>query len=78
LRERFDVIHTHRASYKVLLRSCSDVELPPVVVNRGQSRPIRDAERRKMLHPAVRAHVVVADHIRGVLDAPASHRSASK
>lgn len=63
----FDVIHTHRASYKVLLRSCRDVALPPVVVNRGQSRPVRQRELQKMLHPAVRAHVVVAGHIKDVL-----------
>jgi glycosyltransferase involved in cell wall biosynthesis len=61
----FDLVHTHRGTYKVLQRSC-DVS-PPVVVNRGQSRPIRDAERRRMLHPAVRAHVVVAAHVRDVL-----------
>jgi glycosyltransferase involved in cell wall biosynthesis len=63
----FDVIHTHRASYKVLLRSCKGTALPPVVVNRGQSRALRPNEVRKMLHPAVRAHVVVAAHIREVL-----------
>ena len=63
----FDVVHTHRASYKVLLRSCGEGELPPVVVNRGQSRPLRPRELHKMLHPAVRAHVVVASHIRDVL-----------
>jgi glycosyltransferase involved in cell wall biosynthesis len=63
----FDIVHTHRASYKVLLRSCADLQLPPVVVNRGQSRPLRDAERRRMQHPAVRAHVVVAEHIRDLL-----------
>jgi glycosyltransferase involved in cell wall biosynthesis len=65
--ERFDVIHTHRGTYKVLLRSCRDGALPPVVVNRGQSRPIRSGERRKMLHPAVRAHIAVAAHVRDVL-----------
>ena len=66
-RERFDVIHTHRATYKALLRSCRDMALPPVVVNRGQSRPLGDTEVEKMTHPAVRAHVVVAAHIRDVL-----------
>ena len=64
-RERFDIVHTHRGTYKALLRSCT--ELPPVVVNRGQSRPIRDAERRKLQHPAVRAHVAVAAHVGDVL-----------
>jgi glycosyltransferase involved in cell wall biosynthesis len=63
----FDVIHTHRASYKVLLRTCGSGPLPPVVVNRGQSRPLRDAERRRLLHPAVRALVVVAEHIKTLL-----------
>jgi glycosyltransferase involved in cell wall biosynthesis len=66
-REAFDVIHTHRATYKVLLRSCKDMALPPVVVNRGQSRPVRDRELEKLCHPAVRAIVVVAAHIREVL-----------
>ena len=66
-RERFDVIHTHRATYKALFHSCRGLALPPVVVNRGQSRPLREAEVRKMLHPAVRAHVVVASHVREVL-----------
>jgi glycosyltransferase involved in cell wall biosynthesis len=66
---RFDVIHTHRASYKPLFRSCRDLDLPPVVVNRGQSRPLRTAELAKMLHPAVRAHVVVAAHVKNVLTA---------
>jgi glycosyltransferase involved in cell wall biosynthesis len=64
-RERFDIVHTHRGTYKALLRSCP--EPPPIVVNRGQSRPIRAAELRKMRHPAVRAHVVVAAHVRDVL-----------
>lgn len=66
-RERFDVIHTHRATYKALFHSCRGLQLPPVVVNRGQSRPLREAELRKMQHPAVRAHVVVAAHVRDVL-----------
>jgi len=66
-RERFDVVHTHRATYKTLLRSCRDLVLPPVVVNRGQSRPVRERELEKLRHPAVRAVVVVAAHIRDVL-----------
>jgi glycosyltransferase involved in cell wall biosynthesis len=65
--ESFDVIHTHRAAYKVLLRTCSDVDLPPVVINRGHSRPVRDRELRKLQHPAVRAMVVVAASIKDVL-----------
>jgi glycosyltransferase involved in cell wall biosynthesis len=69
----FDIVHTHRGTYKVLLRSCE--ALPAVVVNRGQSRPIRDAERRKMQHPAVRAHVVVASHVRDVLVASGIDRA---
>jgi glycosyltransferase involved in cell wall biosynthesis len=64
---RHRIVHTHRSSYKALLRSCKGLELPPVVVNRGQSRPVRPNELRKMLHPAVRAHVVVASHIRAGL-----------
>jgi glycosyltransferase involved in cell wall biosynthesis len=67
VRERFDVIHTHRASYKVLLRSCKDIELPAVVVNRGHSRPVRDGELEKLFHPAVKGMVVVAGHIKDVL-----------
>lgn len=66
-REAFDIIHTHRAAYKPLLRSCKGLDLPPVIVNRGHSRPVRAAERDKLLHPAVRAMVVVAAHIQDVL-----------
>ena len=60
--ETFDVIHTHRAAYKVLLRTCGDTELPAVVINRGHSRPVRERELQKLQHPAVRAMVVVASH----------------
>ena len=63
----FDVIHTHRAAYKVLLRTCSDFDLPTVVINRGHSRPVRERELRKLQHPAVRAMVVVASHVKDVL-----------
>ncbi|MFQ5600647.1 MAG: glycosyltransferase family 4 protein [Candidatus Krumholzibacteriia bacterium] len=75
-RERFDVIHTHRASWKVLLRSCGDLELPVVVVKRGHSRPVRARELQRLCHPAGRAIVVVASHIKDVLvcDGIASER----
>ena len=69
VRESFDVIHTHRAAYKVLLRTCGDMQLPPVVVNRGHSRPVRERELSKLQDPSVRALVVVAAHIKEVLAA---------
>jgi glycosyltransferase involved in cell wall biosynthesis len=65
--ENFDVIHTHRAAYKILLRTCRDIDLPAVVINRGHSRPVRERERHKLCHPAVRAMVVVAAHVKDVL-----------
>jgi len=67
VQESFDVIHTHRASYKVLLRTCRDLQLPPVVINRGHSRRVRGRELQLLQHPAVRAMVVVAAHIKEVL-----------
>lgn len=67
VKNSFDVIHTHRAAYKILLRTCDDLDLPAVVINRGHSRPVRPRELRKLQHHAVRAMVVVASHVKDVL-----------